>query len=130
MPIIFNNFLNISIMKIKFRILLLSFSLFLGVAEAQVNVVAHTSSANHSSPAWIKLGTLTIPQGGYTAVIKVSGGAGFAAGIREMGTIEINFRTSNGDITQNGFAFVAYAFQTGYAKLLPQLKFCLMRRAN
>ncbi|GEP88803.1 hypothetical protein SAMN05660909_01275 [Chitinophaga terrae (ex Kim and Jung 2007)] len=90
--------------------------------SAQINVVANIQNANVGSASWIKLGTLSLPQGGYNASIKINSGTGYNARLDQMGVTEIYIRTSNSSITQNGFAFSAYAYRTGYTKAINAIK--------
>lgn len=93
---------------------LLSFLIFNGQSLfAQIN---YTGSLNHATlggSAWVKAGTLAIPQQGVSASIRIYGGVGFNAGIDQMGSTELFIRTGNGSSVVDGFAFSAYATRTG-----------------
>ncbi|NLR68089.1 hypothetical protein HGH92_27535 [Chitinophaga varians] len=98
-------------------LLVFIFPLFLAGFRAGAQnptIVGHMYNANTANYAWIKLGTLTMPQEGSTATIRFHGGTGYNAGITQMGQTELYIRTSNGSSMVNGFPFSAYATRTGY----------------
>lgn len=94
-------------------------SLLLGTqllfAQSPVNFTGSTNNATTAVTGWVKAGTLTLPQGGANAVIKIYGGRGFNADLDQMGGTELFIRTSNGGSLVNGFAFSAYATRMGRA---------------
>jgi hypothetical protein len=68
------------------------------------------------TPGWFKLGTISLPQNGYNAEIKIYGGTGYNAAQGQNAYVDLFIRTSNGSSTDgNGFAAAAYAEQFGPA---------------
>ncbi|RFS21037.1 hypothetical protein DVR12_16985 [Chitinophaga silvatica] len=81
---------------------------------AQLNAIYNINNAVAGS-IWIKLGTLTAPQGGETVSFKFYGGAGFNALNSQNAYTELFFRTSNGSVVDaNGYGFSAFAVRFGY----------------
>ncbi|RBL90499.1 hypothetical protein [Chitinophaga flava] len=101
-----------------FQVCLTSFN-----ASAQnPTVVRHLYNANSYNYAWIKLGTLSMPQEGSTATIRFHGGNGYNGLLDQMGQTELHIRTSNGSSVPNGYAFSAYATRTGYSVPVSSIK--------
>jgi hypothetical protein len=66
------------------------------------------------SSSWIFLGTISIAQGGNTAVITIEGGSGYNADENQNGSARIFIRTSNGSPNGSGWYYSATLSQTGY----------------
>lgn len=63
---------------------------------------------------WVKLGTLTIPQQGNSAFIKVVSNSGYNASVNQNFEVHIRFKTSNtSSLDGNGFAADASYYTTG-----------------
>jgi hypothetical protein len=103
-PVIVNRFLFISLFMLLFAGQRLS---------AQINYTGTLNNATLGGGGWVKAGTLTIPQGGVSASIKMYGGNGFNSNIDQMGYIELFIRTGNGRDLVGGFSFSAYATRNG-----------------
>lgn len=98
----------------RFVLTLLSFLLFNGqLLFAQINYTGSLNNATLGTGGWVKAGTLTIPQQGVYASIRIYGGVGFNAQTYQMGFTELFIRTSNGRDLVNGFAFSAFASRSG-----------------
>ncbi|NML39578.1 hypothetical protein HHL17_20425 [Chitinophaga sp. G-6-1-13] len=95
--------------------LLLLFLTSFHVSTQDPTVVGHLYNANNANFAWIKLGTLSLPQEGSTATIRFHGGSGYNGLLEQMGQTELHIRTSNGNSNPNGYPFSAYATRTGYS---------------
>ncbi|MDI9364930.1 MAG: hypothetical protein QM541_08260 [Flavobacterium sp.] len=75
------------------------------------------------NPGWIKMGTLTLPQEGNNAFIRLFAGAGYNAVQSQNGRTEIFIRTSNGaSAGEGGKYFTAIATNYGQKKLASQIK--------
>jgi len=72
-----------------------------------INITGGTTS-------WIKLGTISIAQGGHTAVIVLEGGSGYNADETQNGSARIFIRTSNGSPSGAGWYYSATLTQMGY----------------
>ena len=81
-----------------------------GVAQAQNYPITHQISAQ-----WVKIGTLTAPQAGFTAHIRAYFHEGYnAANIQDFYT-DIFFKTSNtASVDANGFGANSWYYSTGF----------------
>jgi hypothetical protein len=80
------------------------------------------------SASWIFLGTISIAQGGNTAVITLEGGSGYNADEGQNGSARIFIRTSNGSPNGSGFYFSATLTQMGYNTGV--VSSCIMTQTN
>ncbi|MFM2306659.1 MAG: hypothetical protein RLZZ367_1328 [Bacteroidota bacterium] len=63
---------------------------------------------------WVKLGTLTIPQSGYSATIRIVSNSGYNASIDQNFEAYLRFKTSNGSsVDANGFGADGSYYVTG-----------------
>jgi hypothetical protein len=77
---------------------------------------------NNGNPNWVNIGTLSLPQGGFDAFIRIIGGAGYNASTSQQGYIELHIRTSNGaSVDANGFGFAATASLNGRGVFASQI---------
>ena len=74
-----------------------------------------------STPGWIYLGNLVIPQQGYNACITMDAGAGYNAALSQMGYLKLHIRTSN-TTPSGGFYFTAFAEQFGYSNFIQEIR--------
>ena len=82
-----------------------------GIIQGQSYPVADTGGTG----GWVKLGTLTIPQNGYTCHIRAYIHAGFNALNSQDYYVDIFFKTSNANsVDANGFAGNSWYYTTGY----------------
>ena len=86
-------------------------SLMLTTVHSQtLNTMGTLNNQTLGSVGWINLGTLTLPQQGYDAVLRFVGGSGYNGGINQNGYTELYIRTSNGaSVDANGYGFAATA---------------------
>ena len=90
-----------------------------GVIQGQSYPVADTGGTG----GWVKLGTLTIPQNGYTCHIRAYIHAGFNALNSQDYYVDIFFKTSNASsVDANGFAGNSWYYTTGYTTSDPAPK--------
>jgi hypothetical protein len=90
-----------------------------GVIQGQSYAVVDTSGTGQ----WVKLGTLTIPQNGYTAHIRAYIHAGFNALNSQDYYLDIFFKTSNASsVDANGFAGNSWYYTKGYTTSDPAPK--------
>lgn len=94
----------------------------------QINYTGTLNNATMGVGGWVKAGTLALPQGGATAVVKIYGGTGFNSSVNQMGCMELIIRTGNARDLVNGFSFSAYASRSGQSagtvndvKIVPNL---------
>jgi hypothetical protein len=80
------------------------------------------------SSSWILLGTLSIAQGGHTAVITIEGGAGYNADEGQNGSARIFIRTSNGSPNGSGWYYSATLSQMGYSSAVASS--CIITQTN
>ncbi|MFN8300651.1 MAG: hypothetical protein U0T75_16230 [Chitinophagales bacterium] len=72
------------------------------------------AAVNSGSAQWFKLGTLTLPQQGENAFLRIHGGVGYNANNDQNGYVELFIRTSNGSsVDANGFGASAFASRYG-----------------
>ncbi len=72
---------------------------------------------------WFTLGTLTLPQNGYNAEIKIYAGSGYNASQGQNGYVDLFIRTSNGSSTDShGFAASGFAEAYGESNFLSGIK--------
>ena len=83
-------------------------------AEKGISYQGGIINVTGGSSSWINLGTISIPQGGDTAVITIEGGAGYNADNGQNASSRIFIRTSNGSPNGSGWFFSAYLTQMGY----------------
>ena len=82
-----------------------------GVVQSQSYPVVNTSGTGQ----WVKLGTLTIPQSGYTAHIRAYIHSGYNALNSQDYYLDIFFKTSNASsVDANGFAGNSWYYTRGY----------------
>ncbi|MBN8838554.1 MAG: hypothetical protein J0I09_14935 [Sphingobacteriia bacterium] len=67
---------------------------------------------------WFKLGTLSLGQQGYDAVIRISAGGGYNANFGQNGEGSIHFRTSNFVSNDGGFYAAGSFYNTGRTKII------------
>lgn len=90
-----------------------------GIIQGQSYPVADTGGTG----GWVKLGTLTIPQNGYTCHIRAYIHAGFNALNTQDYYVDIFFKTSNASsVDANGFAGNSWYYTTGYTTSDPNPK--------
>lgn len=77
-------------------------------------------SANSTGGAqWIKVGTATMPQGGYDTYIRFIAESGYNASITQIGYVELHIKTSNGSsVDGSGYAFAATASAFGRSNFM------------
>jgi hypothetical protein len=80
------------------------------------------------SASWIFLGTISIGQGGHTAVITIEGGSGYNADESQNGSARIFIRTSNGSPNGSGWYYSATLSQMGYNSNV--VSSCIMTQTN
>ena len=80
------------------------------------------------SQSWINLGTISIAQGGDTAVITIEGGSGYNADNGQNASSRIFIRTSNGSPNGSGWFFSAYLTQMGYSSSM--ITDCIISQVN
>lgn len=103
-------------MKSVNRFLFLVFVLFFSSKSvfAQLNVINTLNNAIPGGTAgWVKVGTLGLPQLGFTAFIRFYGGSGYNAQNSQNGYVELFMRTSNTASTNAGYGFSASATAYG-----------------
>lgn len=90
-------------------------------ASAQISEM-HAFHHVVAMPAgWVKMGTLTLPQGGLNAVFRLYSGSGYSALAFQHAHVEFSIRTSNGAVVNDeGFAFSASATRFGHNPLFAQ----------
>ncbi|MCK7559859.1 hypothetical protein MKQ70_34950 [Chitinophaga sedimenti] len=76
--------------------------LFVKTSHAQLDYIGHFNNATMGGSAWVKAGTLAIPQAGFSATITFYGGSGFNAQTAQNAQVELNIRTSNGGSLADG----------------------------
>lgn len=85
-----------------------------GIIQGQSYPVVDTGGTGQ----WVKVGTLTIPQNGYTAHIRAYIHAGFNALNTQDFYLDIFFKTSNANsVDANGFAGNSWYYTNGYTTL-------------
>ncbi|KAA2238881.1 hypothetical protein F0L74_21955 [Chitinophaga agrisoli] len=118
---ILNKMIN-PILKLQHFVVILLLSLSLPRFVNAQGVVAHTlPNVSTNAGGWYKIGTLTIPQNGQDAIIRIASGVGYNANIDQNGECFIHFRTSNGSSAINGFMGAATFYCTGRAKIVSAL---------
>jgi hypothetical protein len=80
------------------------------------------------SPSWVNLGTISLAQGGNTAVITIEGGSGFNASESQNASARIFIRTSNGSPNGSGWFFSATLTQTGFSDAF--ISDCIITQTN
>jgi hypothetical protein len=80
------------------------------------------------SPSWVNLGTISLAQGGQTAVITIEGGSGFNASEGQNASARIFIRTSNGSPNGSGWFFSATLTQTGFSDAF--ISDCIITQTN
>jgi hypothetical protein len=80
------------------------------------------------SSSWIFLGTISIAQGGNTAVITIEGGSGYNADEGQNGSARIFIRTSNGSPNGSGWYYSATLSQTGFSSAVASS--CIITQTN
>ncbi|QJB30782.1 hypothetical protein HF329_05505 [Chitinophaga oryzae] len=67
-----------------------------------------------ATPSWVKVGRLTMAQGGYTASFKFYAGVGFNGYVSQNASVELFVRTSNGSaMGDRNYPFAATASRSG-----------------
>jgi hypothetical protein len=88
-----------------------------GIITSNLTVAGGIKSyniADTSTAGWVKLGTLTMPQGGYTAQIRIFGGSAYNGLDTQNSSIDLLIRTSNNSSTSaSGTAVGAWASRNG-----------------
>lgn len=74
-----------------------------------------------SSYGWFRLGTLSLPQAGVDAELKIIADGGYNANFAQQGECTIHFRTSNGVSANNGFYASGSFYNTGRSKVVSAL---------
>ncbi|TDW96434.1 hypothetical protein [Dinghuibacter silviterrae] len=94
-----------------------------GVMAQPYFVSSTLNNQTGGSPAWINMGTLTLPQGGNDAFIRIVGGSGYNAQISQNAIVELHLRTSNGgSLDPNGYGFDATANTFQRALMVDNIK--------
>ncbi|TDQ11553.1 hypothetical protein [Pedobacter metabolipauper] len=113
--------------QLKSLSLFISIMLFsIGFSWAQVYNLGNSSGTS----AWYKLGTLSLPQHGADAIIKITAAEGYNATLNQLGDCVIRFRTSNDVDSYNGFYGTGSFYNTGRMKVVSAVRIIQVDRST
>jgi len=93
-----------------------------GAGNVFISGLTQSQSVSPYENGWFMLGTLGIPQQGYSARIVIDAGAGYNAAQSQMMSLTLIIRTSNAaSVNASGTYLSAYAYRTGYSQAFYQL---------